>query len=1405
MQADAREWGQVLGQALRLLEKKQPFDESQHPRDEHGRWTDSSGGAIDIEKVEAKTKANVTAASALARARGHKPLPGSKGDHPAIIASRNPTAKGSKKNPAPPPAYGQPDVVSMKLEPARYEHDIGLFKNDDFYPNFRAADFSGSTDEATATIVAQMKDNLKFLYQYADKHTQVWYDGARALVDDRVKLYGFNDASVAAVYAALSPTKDWDQNVHIADMLMQTYKNQQNTRWSDAMNEKSKTLWSKANQKVVDLVRGKTLGELTTPAEKALWIRTYDETHNKAEYRTVLPNGAMGEVMRNKDGTPSKVVWQSLPSISNAIKALEANGDRDIISAAMGTAHKVRSFYNNILDPHSANGDVTIDTHAVGAALLRQLSSSSVAVSHNFGNTPMKVDQPVGWEAAGASIKTGLSGLYPVYAQAYREAANELGIQPRQLQSAVWVVKRNTFGNASKKTQDAIEAAWHDYHDNPKVTLADTQRAIAKLIGLEKNERHYRLDEEGRRAGDARELHRNGVGPAAASMDGRAGDGAARRAAGLDDVRGAQRGAGAEGLTNKLFDESEHPRDSHGRWTDSGGGDDHPGQGYSKDARLIDGVIHTDNVYDAARALHENRRVELTQPRSASVLIDKLGEISKSMIEKGEQAPTFDLCKVTLKGTSLFCADSQGIPRVQMPQLTIEQDKPFFKYLQAKGYKVVQEEQYASYLRATQNELNGAKVAGIAAAMRSTVGYHSSSNPIFVSNDDYILDGHHRWAAEIGVDATDNVLANDKKMAIWRVDIPITKLLEEAETFTGGEGKLSLADEAATSGTKADMESRYGKPSADWKATASGLNTKGEQRLEKDGNFIRRNFDTGKYLSPIAKLENDLPYYSEYVRTDADHSHWWNFMTTPKGIAETNLMLVFGADKPTLEIMVVRSVDRGSGRAALEMIIEAADTHGVRLQLDPVPLDPPEGGEGVKMSKEKLEAFYAGFGFKQEGERDEGGKGTITMVREPKPDRKKAWEQERARALAWLGKKEPFDESQHPRDEDGKFTDGGGAPAKITKASIKANMKSAYEVAQKESRWMAQARITENGQTYPKAFVMESGFLSETGPNGKSPSYDEKEFAAKFGVNLKSKSEFRTYRHTEAKKLFEETGHYGPWDIDASIEAAPEKQAKLDADAAKREKEREDFKARWEAAQEKDRPRREAEAKKEAEAKAKKEKEDAERKARTPEIDHSDQPAVMYGMHFNENELAQKFYKNREEYLRAGVSVARYKLADMPGDAYSVNRALRGQESMTPEIQKYIDGIDLAFERTGISLLGADGKPKTESWVYRSIGVKNEGQYKKGLVVQDNGFISTSTSPSFAEQWGFVRDKDGDVIKEADGLVVKITVPKSVKVMPIVNLGTSDAADEREILLPRGTKFLITKVKGRYIDMTVIP
>jgi hypothetical protein len=218
----------------------------------------------------------------------------------------------------------------------------------------------------------------------------------------------------------------------------------------------------------------------------------------------------------------------------------------------------------------------------------------------------------------------------------------------------------------------------------------------------------------------------------------------------------------------------------------------HPGEGYSKAAELRDGVIYTPDVRDAARALHENRRVALDQPRKVSTLLTYLGQVTKNMEAMGKKAPTFNLCNVTVENTSLFCIDNAGIPRIEMPQLSDEQMSGFVEHLKQRGYAVEDTEQFASYLRATQNELNGQKVA-------KGMGW-LKANPdkplrrIMVSRDDYILDGHHSWAAKVGRDAADGDLSNDLRMPISRVNISIVELLDEANRYTGGNGRVGLDD-----------------------------------------------------------------------------------------------------------------------------------------------------------------------------------------------------------------------------------------------------------------------------------------------------------------------------------------------------------------------------------------------------------------------------------------------------------------------------------------------------------------------------------------------------------------------------------------------------------------------------------
>jgi phage-related protein (TIGR01555 family) len=212
---------------------------------------------------------------------------------------------------------------------------------------------------------------------------------------------------------------------------------------------------------------------------------------------------------------------------------------------------------------------------------------------------------------------------------------------------------------------------------------------------------------------------------------------------------------------------------------------EHPGHGYSKSAKLFQGKIYTTNVDDAVRALYENKKVELHQPREVSTLVDKLAKVTTEMVKLGGKAPDFNLCNVSVAGTNLFCAEAKGIPRIKMPQLTKEQTKAFLKSLQERGIDVDKDEEKPQYMRATQDQIVAAKIKANADKIR--LDPSKGQRRVVVSRDNYILDGHHHWGAMIALDAENNKLG-DNTMRVARVDMDIVQLLEEADKFTGGAG-----------------------------------------------------------------------------------------------------------------------------------------------------------------------------------------------------------------------------------------------------------------------------------------------------------------------------------------------------------------------------------------------------------------------------------------------------------------------------------------------------------------------------------------------------------------------------------------------------------------------------------------
>jgi hypothetical protein len=452
------------------------------------------------------------------------PLKGSAGGDPNQISTRHPTNVGAYED----DQYRRADLDAVRQVPETFIQHMNLLSDPRYYPNMlpgdippmpneppppkptgiKAADKRAMDAYQASLIPARMqraeviahnfvehaKENLAFLYNIAPQQMKdqahMWYEGAHDIAQRKADQYKLPFQSVAGVYAALSPQKLWDMNVYLGDNLIDIHQTQQNTPWDEKMEATARRLW-KSDKLANDYasIRGKTLAQCESAIEKAMWIRTFGEAHIPKNFNSLSPDGqVIGPYTYGpespKAGQAVTATWQSTVALANAVRCLESGGDRNVISASLGDRHKVRSFFNNILDPHSPNGDVTIDTHAVGAALLRALGGSHVPVMHDLATGPKnkELSAQLGFQRPSGSAQLGITGTYALYAQAYRELAEELKIEPRTLQSVTWEAKRRLLGSLKDGTKGQIEAAWQAYHRGWH-DLVTTQRHVVNIAG----------------------------------------------------------------------------------------------------------------------------------------------------------------------------------------------------------------------------------------------------------------------------------------------------------------------------------------------------------------------------------------------------------------------------------------------------------------------------------------------------------------------------------------------------------------------------------------------------------------------------------------------------------------------------------------------------------------------------------------------------------------------------------------------------------------------------------------------------------------------------------------------------------------------------------------------------------
>lgn len=280
-------------------------------------------------------------------------------------------------------------------------------------------------------------------------------------------------------------------------------------------------------------------------------------------------------------------------------------------------------------------------------------------------------------------------------------------------------------------------------------------------------------------------------------------------------IQSRLKGLGGAGSGN--FGHSGRPGEVGGSSSDSGGGEsawkdpgghEHSGVTWTqptdpKTGRPI--PIKVSNVEDAAKLVAEGKVVEVPDVKSAHTLIEKLAAMATEAKAAGKEAKAYDLCQVSVAGTNMFCTESlrnkdypTGVPRSLMPQLggkpekgseadQLEKDKDgkvdgtneFVSYLRGIGMRTTKEEVPSAGLRATQRQLRGQVVGG----MMTNKTYDPGKKPIFVSDDNYVVDGHHRWAASVGRDAEDGVLG-DSKMHVIRIHAPISEVLHLANAWS---------------------------------------------------------------------------------------------------------------------------------------------------------------------------------------------------------------------------------------------------------------------------------------------------------------------------------------------------------------------------------------------------------------------------------------------------------------------------------------------------------------------------------------------------------------------------------------------------------------------------------------------
>ncbi len=392
------------------------------------------------------------------------------------LSTAMPSEASVKKGDYPNPRFARQwaDLSEAKKNSRYFERAVAAMKT---IPGVKGAvGRVRNVGKASERIIDFMADNLVWLYDKmpaAERdRAKLWYDGGNKTARVWAQRYGLRLRQVAAVIAIFSPQNGWFNNMTNAERLFDIYFGARREKPTPEMQTALKTLCESDKKVSFDEIKGKSLEELIQADQMrgaALWVRAYDAVTNPSAYNVLTPEGGVGgrATVPGKKGTPAKAFFFNPQSIADALSVI-VDGSVDNVYDKIGTQFKVRDFYNNLYDPSNAKA-ATIDTHAVGADTLTIQSSNSQPVQDNFGAVGNKT--------------SGQNGTYPLHFEAYRRAAERVGLSPREMQSITWEAVRVLFEpNRKRVLRSVVEDIWKEF-DAGKITVDEARQKIFDTAG----------------------------------------------------------------------------------------------------------------------------------------------------------------------------------------------------------------------------------------------------------------------------------------------------------------------------------------------------------------------------------------------------------------------------------------------------------------------------------------------------------------------------------------------------------------------------------------------------------------------------------------------------------------------------------------------------------------------------------------------------------------------------------------------------------------------------------------------------------------------------------------------------------------------------------------------------------